>query len=137
MSRKRCNRKIRPALPPRGLRPMLTAAQVRDLDTTHLQTLDDIACGLGTEALLLQWAGAVSTWGHVARMRGEGEPEMDAQAAVVASMRDRYARTGRVAFSGLEYQVAKAGVAVMAALAEVTDLATAQRAADLSELDLT
>jgi hypothetical protein len=115
---------------------MLTAAQVRDLDTTHLQTLDDIARGVGTEALLMQWAGAVATWGHVARMRGEGEPEMAAQAVVVASMRDRYARTGRVAFNGPEYQVAKAGVAIMAALAEVTDLATAQRAADLSEIDL-
>jgi hypothetical protein len=69
-------------------------------------------------------------------MRGEGEPEMAAQAVVVASMRDRYARTGRVAFSGPEYQTAKEGVAVMNALAEATDLATAQCAADLAELAL-
>jgi hypothetical protein len=120
MTRKRCRRKYIPA--------MLTAAQVRDLD---------IARGLGTEALLMQWAGAVATWGHVARMRGEGVPEMAEQADVVASMRERFARTGRVGFSGLEYQTARRGVAVMNALAEVTDLATAKRAADLAELDLT
>ncbi len=129
MSRKRCRRKYVPA--------MLTAVQVRDLDTTHLQTLDDIARGLGTEALLMQWAGAVATWGRVARMRGEGVPEMAEQAAVVAGMRERFARTGRVGFSGLEYQTARRGVAAMNALAEVTDLATAKRAADLAELDLT
>jgi hypothetical protein len=125
MTRKRCRRKYIPA--------MLTAAQVRDLDTTHLQTLDDIARGLGTDALLAQWAGAVATWGHVAQMRGEGAPEMAEQASVVASMQERYVRTGRVGFSGAEYQKAKDGVAVMNALAERTDLATAKRAANLAE----
>lgn len=129
MTRKRCRRKYRPAY--------LTAAQLRDLDTTHLQTLDDIARGLGTADLLEQWAGAVATWGHVARMRRLGEPEMAEQAAVVASLRERHARTGRVCFSGVEYQTAKYGVAIMNALAEGTDLATAKRAADLAELDLT
>jgi hypothetical protein len=116
---------------------MLTAAQVRDLDTTHLQTLDDIARGLGTDEQLTQWAGAVATWAHVARMRGEGVPEMAEQAAVVASITARHRRTGRVGFSGMEYQTARRGVAVMNALAEVTDLATAQIAAELAELDLT
>jgi hypothetical protein len=116
---------------------MLTAAQVRDLDTTHLQTLDDIARGLGTDEHLTQWSGAVATWAHVARMRGEGVPEMAEQSAVVASITARHRRTGRVGFSGTEYQVAKAGVAIMNALAEVTDLATAKCAADLAELDLT
>lgn len=136
MSRKRCHRRVRPALPPKGLRLRLTSAQIRDLDTTHLQTFDDIANGRGTEASLQQWAGAVGTWLHVARMQEIGVPEMLQQAAVLKSLTDRFHKTGRVVFSGPEHQLARVGVAVMNQLAEITDRATAQLAAGLAEAAL-
>jgi hypothetical protein len=134
--RKRCHRRIRPALPPKGLRPKLTAAQVRDLDTTHLQTLDDIANGRGTEASLQQWAGAVATWLNVAQMVGIGVPEMQQQADVVESLTARFNKTGRVLFSGPELQRARVGVAVMNELAVLTDASTARVAADIAEATL-
>lgn len=52
---------------------------------------------------------------------------------LVASVVERYGRTGRVGFNGPEYQLAKHGVDVMDQLAELTDLYTAASAALWSE----
>ena len=54
MSRKHCRRRAIVPLPPRGLRPKLTPDQVRSLGICHIQNLDAVASGRGTEDLLWQ-----------------------------------------------------------------------------------
>ena len=131
MTRKRIARW--PALPPRGLRPKLAGDQVRDLCICHLQNLDAVAKGDATEATLWQIAGAAFTWSEVASRLQVGVPEMAEQLALVDALIERYGRTGRVIFTGTEYQLAKQGVEVMDQLAEIVDKPTAVIAAELSE----
>ena len=123
----------RPALPPPGLRPKLRRDQLRDLALCHLETLDAIAKGEGKSATLWDFAGAALTWSKAAELMQIGEAEMTAQLELALSLIERYRRTGRVAFSGPEYQAAKAGVAVMDQLAEIVDHPRAVIAAEWSE----
>lgn len=130
MKRKRIPR---PALPPPGLRPKLRRDQLRDLALCHLETLDAIAKGEGKSATLWDFAGAALTWSKAAELMQIGEAEMTAQLELALSLIERYKRTGRVAFSGPEYQAAKAGVAIMDQLAEIVDHPRAVIAAEWSE----
>ena len=123
----------RPALPPPGLRPKLRRDQLRDLALCHLETLDAIARGDATSATLWQVAEAALAWSRVAELMRIGEAEMTAQLELALSLIERYQRTGRVAFSGPEYQMAKTGVAVMDELAERTDRATALAACEWAD----
>ncbi len=122
-----------PAVPPRGLRPKLAPDQVRDLGICHLENLDAVASGQATEATLWQIAGAALTWSKVAEMLQAGEPEMRTQLELASTLIERFGRTGKVLFTGLEYQRAKDGVQVMDQLAEIVDRATAVVAAEWSE----
>ena len=122
-----------PALPPPGLRPKLRRDQLRDLALCHLEALDSIARGDAKSATLWDFAGAALTWSKAAELMGVGEAEMTAQLELALSLIERYRRTGRVAFSGPEYQMAKAGIAVMDELAEVVDHPRAVIAAEWSE----
>lgn len=133
MSRKATRRRVVIPLPPRGLRPKLAADQVRDLGICHLQNLDAIAKGDATEATLWQVAGAALTWSKVAELLQLGEPEMHEQLTLASTLVERYGRTGRVLFTGSEYQLAKTGVDVMDQLAEAVDKPTAVIAAEWSE----
>ena len=130
MKRKRIPR---PALPPPGLRPKLRRDQLRDLALCHLEALDSIARGDATSATLWQVAEAALAWSRAAELMHIGEAEMQAQLELALSLIERYRRTGRVAFSGPEYQAAKAGVAVMDELAEHTDRATALAACEWAD----
>jgi len=130
MKRKRIPR---PALPPPGLRPKLRRDQLRDLALCHLETLDAIAKGEGKSATLWDFAGAALTWSKAAELMQIGEAEMTAQLELALSLIERYKRTGRVAFSGPEYQAAKDGVAVMDELARIVDHPRAVIAAEWSE----
>jgi hypothetical protein len=133
MTRKRCHRQpIAPRLPP-GLRPGLRPDQVRDLALVHVINLDMIAKGEATESTLWQWVGGVLTWSRVAGMMHLGEAEMAQQLELCGLVLERYNKSGRVGFSGPEYQLAKIGVAVMDQLAETVDRDTALAAADWSE----
>ena len=123
----------RPALPPPGLRPKLHRDQLRDLALCHLEALDSIARGDATSATLWDFAGAALTWSKAAELMRIGEAEMTAQLELALSLIERYKRTGRVAFSGPEYQMAKAGVAIMDELAEIVDHPRAVIAAEWSE----
>ena len=123
----------RPALPPPGLRPKLRRDQLRDLALCHIQALDSIARGDATSATLWQVAEAALAWSRAAELMRVGEAEMTAQLELALSLFERYQRTGRVAFSGPEYQAAKAGVAVMDELAEHTDRATALAACEWAD----
>ena len=123
----------RPALPPPGLRPKLRRDQLRDLALCHLEALDSIARGDATSATLWQVAEAALAWSRAADLMHIGEAEMQAQLELALSLIERYKRTGRVAFSGPEYQAAKAGVAVMDELAEHTDRATALAACEWAD----
>ena len=123
----------RPALPPPGLRPKLRRDQLRDLALCHLETLDAIAKGEGKSATLWDFAGAALTWSKAAELMQIGEAEMTAQLELALSLIERYKRTGRVAFSGPEYQAAKDGVAVMDELARIVDHPRAVIAAEWSE----
>lgn len=130
MKRKRIPR---PALPPPGLRPRLRRDQLRDLALCHLEALDSIARGDAKSATLWDFAGAALTWSKAAELMQIGEAEMTAQLELALSLIERYRRTGRVAFSGPEYQDAKAGVEIMDELAEIVDHPRAVIAAEWSE----
>jgi hypothetical protein len=131
--RKRCHRRPITPVPPRGLRPKLASDQVRDLAMCHNVNLDAIARGTADEATLWQWAGGVFTWGRVADLLQVGQPEMQIQLQLAGAVLERYGRTGRVGFTGAEYQCAKTGVLVMDQLAELVDRPTAIAAAEWSE----
>jgi len=117
---------------PRCFRPRLTADQRRDLSIAHHTNLDLISKGQADAEVLWQWAAGVVTWSEVAKRLKQGEPEIRVQLDLVDAVVDRFRRTGRVGFSGVEYQLAKDGVIVMDLLAEATDAWTAGEAAEWS-----
>lgn len=139
--RKRTHRRVYAALPPPGLRPRLETSQVQDLGLVHIGNLDALARGAGSEELLWQYAGGAFTWSRVANVLMLRNPDAYREAAaamarqlqVVTAMLERFRRTGRVGFTGPEYQVAKDACEWMDALAENVDLHTAVMAADWSE----
>lgn len=134
MSRRTSPRRPRwPAQPPRGLRPRLAPEQLLDLGLAHVVNLDAIARGEADESLLWQWVGGVLTWSRVAIMLDRGAPEMLEQVRLATRLVQRYGRTGRVLFTGTDYQIAKDGVALMDELARLVDRPTAIAAADWSE----
>lgn len=136
MTRKRCHRRPVAAVPPRGLRPKLAGHQLRDLAMCHLVNLDAIARGDADEATLRQWSGAVLTWSRVAELLGRGMAEMRMQLQLAELVMLRYVGCGRVLFDGPEYGLARQGVQVMDALAELVDRPTAIAAAEWSEQQL-
>lgn len=133
MTRKRTRRHIVVPLPPRGLRPKLSRDQVVDLGLAHVANLDTISRGVAGEDVLWQWVGGVLTWSYVATALERGSHEMQLQLQLVTQVVERYGRTGRVLFTGLDYQLAKDGVEVMDQLAEEVDHPTAIAAAEWAE----
>lgn len=135
MSRKRCHRKPRLLLPPPGMRPKLAPDQVRDLGLAHYTNLDAICRGDANEETLWQWIGGALTWSFVAEMlqHDEALEAMLTQTAVCQAVVERYGRTGRIGFSGPEYQQAKAACEWMDALAAHVDRHIAVQAADRSD----
>ena len=130
MTRKTARRRFVPALPPRGLRPKLSASQRTDLAIAHLQTLDVLASSAATTTEMWHLVEAVLLWSRVAELRDEGTTEMVAQLQMARDVVARYSSTGRVCLSDAEYETAKLGIQVMEALAERTDHATAVAAAE-------
>ncbi len=130
---KHCNRQVVIPMPPRGLRPKLDAGQLRDLSLAHVVNLDAIARGEATEEILWQVMGGVLTWSKVSEMLAVGVPEMCTQVELTTRLVERYSRTGRIAFSGPDYVLAKHGLEVMDQLAELVDRPTAIVAAEWSE----
>jgi hypothetical protein len=137
MSRKQCRRRHTVALAPRGLRAKLSRSQQVDLGLAHLANLDAIARGAAGEEVLWQWVGAVLTWSYVATVLELGSLEMQLQLQLVMQVVERYGRTGRVLFSGPDYQAAKEGVDAMDELAARVDRETAIAAATWSESRIT
>lgn len=131
--RKRCHRKVWIPLPPRGLRPKLDPGQVRDLALAHMVNLDTIAHGNADTETLWQWVGGCLTFSRMAELLKLGEDEMTEKLALVATVVERYGRTGRALFTGPEYQLAKAGVGYMDDLAAIVDRPTAIAAAAWGE----
>ena len=136
MTRKHTPRRRITPLPPRGLRPRLTREQLLDLGLAHAFNLDAIARGEAGEPMLWDYAGAVFTWSRVAILLDRGVPEMAEQLGLSARLIERYGRTGRVLFTGGDYQLAKDGLDVMDQLAALVDRPTAIAAANWSEYKL-
>jgi hypothetical protein len=111
----------------------LSRGQINDLALIHLVNLDQISKGRGTEDTLHQWVGAVFTWTRVAELNAAGIPEMAEQMKLAEAVLERYRTTGRIIFTGPEYQTAKAGVQFMDQLAELTPKLRAIHAANWSE----
>lgn len=131
--RKRCNRRpVRP-LPPPGLRPKLTREQILDLALAHITNLDTIARGEADETVLWQVFGGGLTWLRIAERLQLGVEPMREQIGLCERLAERFERTGRVAFTGPEYQHAKQHVEVMDELARLVDRHVAVEAADWSE----
>lgn len=140
--RKPRRRPITPQPPP-GLRPKLDAGQLVDLGLVHFQNVDAIAKGEGTESLLWQVVESVLTWSRAADLLAARRPdyqpavdEMRAQLELVTRLVERYGATGRVLFTGIDYQAARRGVEVMDALALAVTRADAIAAADWSEREV-
>lgn len=110
---------------PLALRPKLPPDQVLDIGLVHIMNLDDIAKGNATEETLWHLVEAVLTWSRAAEVLQRYLPEMEAQLQLASRMVERFGSTGRVAFTGVDYQLAKEGVRVMDALAAIVDRATA------------
>lgn len=127
-------RQLPPAL--RCFAPKLDAGQQRDLGLCHIVNLDAIAKGEANSDVLWHWVGGTLTWCCVANSLQRGLAEMKQQADLVDSVVDRWKRTGRIVFSGPEYQLAKLGVELMDELARVVDRPTAIAAAEWSEEQL-
>lgn len=121
---------------PRAFRPKLNTDQRRDLALLHISNLDAIALGQAGEENLWQWVGGVLTWSKCAELLELGTDEMHEQIELATRIVNRYRETGRVLFSGPDYQAAKRGVDVMDALADLADQPTASRAADWGEATL-
>jgi hypothetical protein len=121
---------------PRGLRPMLKADQQRDLELLHLVNIDAIASGSAEPAILWDWVGGVLCWWRAAMLLQVGEPEMVDQLHVARRLVERFARTGRVLWTGPDYQAAKEGIVVMQQLAQACDKPTAMAAADWAEMEV-
>jgi len=141
MTRKRLTRPEMLARLHVGLRPRLAKDQVRDLGLAHIANLDSISRGLGGEEVLWQWIGGALTWSYVAgALERRDAPRyrevaiaMRLQLEVATAIVERFGRTGRLGFTGPEYQQAKDACEWMDALAEVVDRPTAVIAADWSD----
>jgi hypothetical protein len=133
MGRKRTHRKVWMPMAPKGLRAPLFKDTRTALAIAHLQNLDLVSRGTATEAELWHLVEQAFTWSRVAQLLGEGEPEMAAQLELTTRVVERYVRTGRVGFSGVEYQAAKLGLDVMDQLASKVDHPTATLATVWSE----
>jgi hypothetical protein len=121
-------------MPPRGLRPKLSRDQLHDLAQLHHGNLDMMMRpGFASPSLLWELMASALTWSRAAELSGLGVTEMTAQLQLMEAVATRYRTTGKVGFSGPQYQQAKEGAAVMDALAEAVDLHIAQAAADWSE----
>lgn len=112
---------------------MLDAGQRRDLGLAHIINLDTIAGGRADVDVLWQVVGGVLTWSRVAVAVKRGVDEMYLQLGVATRLVERYRDCGRVEFAGDDYELAKDGVDVMDALAEIVDRPTAIAAAEWSE----
>lgn len=123
-------------LPPKGMRPKLDASTLTTIAIVHLENLDDITKGRGTVDTLWDVAESVLTWSNVAQALQVGVPEMKLQLELANRLLERYSRTGRVVFTGVEYQMAKLGIEVMDALANTVDRAIAEEAARLCDAQM-
>lgn len=136
MSRKRCHRRVIVPQAPRGLRPKFSRAVLTTIGLAHMENLDEIARGRADEQTLWHLVESVFTWHRVAQVLALGEPEMMAQLDLATRVVERYRDRGVIAFTGVEYQVAKLGIQVMDALAEQVDEPTAKAAAVWSSTQL-
>ena len=119
---------------PQHMRPKLTKDQRIDLGLAHVVNLDLIRTGEADDALLWQYVGGVLTWSRVAELLNTGGDEMRAQLDLTTALVERYGRTGRVLFTGPEYQLAKLGMQYMDDLAGIVDQPNATLAADWAEM---
>ena len=87
----------------------------------------------GDESLMWQLAEQALVWSRVAELTGELQEPMRQQLEVVASVVRRFGTTGRVGYSGAEYQAAKAGIEVMDQLAALVEKRQAIEAACWAE----
>ena len=134
MTRKQAPARRRwPAQPPRGLRPKLAPGQVLDLSLVHHINLDTVVTGQADGTVLWHLMGGALTWSHVASKLGHGEQAMAEQLQMLEAVAARFIKTGRVGFTGLEYQTAKRGVMLQDELAAAVDQQTAIEAALWSE----
>lgn len=125
MSRKRCRRRVWPAIPPRELLPKLPADQVTELGLGHSTNLDLIARGAADAQVMWDLVACVLMWSKAAEALQAGVDEMLEQLQLTDALVRRYALTGLVVFEGDEFELARRGVEVMDQLAELVDKPTA------------
>lgn len=129
-------RRAQPALPPRGLRPRYSAADVQRMQLAHTGNLDGIATGVASETVIWDEVTNALTWTYVSNALGVHQAAMERQLQLVTRLMDRYSRTGRVRYDGPDYQQAKTGVLVMDELATLTDVITAEQALTWAQAEM-
>ncbi|MCR5864681.1 hypothetical protein [Aquincola sp. J276] len=134
MKRRRPTRAELIARLPRAFRPKLLPDQIRDLSLAHYANLDAVHRGEASGEILWQMVGGILTWMRITEQLQRGVDEMLEQHELVLQIVARFVRTGAVTFAPGEYEVARRGVEVMDALAELVDRPTAIAAAEWSEL---
>lgn len=118
---------------PKWCRPRLEQAKVNQIELIHLAHVDAIVRGIGTVDLLWDILESLLTWSDVAKRMDLGAPEIVAQIDLYQAVLDRYQRTGKVGYSGPEYQLAVKGTVHMTLLASEVDQLTALKAAEWAE----
>lgn len=117
-------------------RPKLCPGQLVDLGLCHLQNFETIVQGSADTEVMWHYVESVLTWWCVAQALGAGLDEMAAQLEIATRLVERYGRTGRVRFDGLDLQVARLGVGYMDDLAGLVDEPTAIAASTWSNAEV-
>ena len=118
---------------PRWCRPKLEREKLQQIALMHIAHVDTVVRGEGTIDLLWDILEGILTWSQVAKTIDVGGPEIIAQIDLFQAVLDRYQRTGKVGFSGPEYQLAVTGTVHMEMLSQEVDQLTALRAAQWAE----
>lgn len=103
------------------VRPKLRPDQLVDLGLCHHANFEAIVQGSADAEVMWHYVESVLTWWRVAQAIGAGQDEMAPQLEIATRLVERYSRTGRVRFDGLDLQAARLGVGYMDDLAALVD----------------
>jgi hypothetical protein len=131
--KKQCKRKVIIPMAPKGLRPKLKISTRIKLVEDHKAAVEKFRLGQAMHDDLLAYSGCLLTWKKIAELKMVGESEMDVLLLDAEQITQRYGRTGKVGFSGPEYQRAIDGVQIMDELADESDWPSMCQAVDYSQ----
>lgn len=121
---------------PRHTGPRLSRSQNTALGLVHDANIQQLIGPNPEPPVLWDWAAALLTWSYAASVLELGEPEMDMQLHLAATVLRRFKATGVLQLHVAEKALAKQGAAVCDAIAAETPQALALDAALWSEAQI-